>query len=252
MTKQIGEELIQSEENLIAEDSVNPEDSWKLKSTLPVYKLEYSDGTNWFEVATENFVNVVAKAACIAAGTSGLNIPAVYSNGTAGVGATLTNSGTMAAFTLDGVSPTVGQRVLIMSQTSTFQNGIYVVTNVGSGSTNWVLTRTTDYDSVYLINPGDVVAVVQGSNGQFTTWMQSATVTAIGTSPISFSILSRLGVASVNGTTNQITINGSQQNPSVAIATNPTIPGTGSMVVPGGTAAQRVAAAGALRFWNGS
>ena len=43
---------------------------------LPVYKIEYMDGTtngagnaNFFGVATENYVNVTSKAACYAATT---------------------------------------------------------------------------------------------------------------------------------------------------------------------------------------
>jgi hypothetical protein len=36
-----------------------------------------------------------------------------YNNGVSGVGATLTNSGTLAAFVVDSVTPAVGNRVLI-------------------------------------------------------------------------------------------------------------------------------------------
>ena len=63
-----------------------------------------------------------------------------------GVGATLTNGGSQAAFSVDGQSPTVGQRVLLKDQSAGLQNGIYTVTTVGDGSTNWVLTRATDAD----------------------------------------------------------------------------------------------------------
>ena len=232
-------------------DLINTEAEWKVRSILPVYKLEYSDGTNWFEVATENFVNVVAKAACVVA-TIGTSLNATYANGTSGVGATLTNAGTQAVFALDGVTPTVGQRILVKDQTTTLQNGIYSLTNAGSASTNWVLTRTTDYDSPYLINPGDTLVIAAGTINGITSWTQTATMTAVGTSPITFAALAKIGVASVTGTTNQIAVTGTTSAPIVGLATNPTVPGTGSIVVPGGTAAQRVAAAGALRFWNGA
>lgn len=88
-----------------------------------------------------------------------------YSNGTAGVGATLTNAGTQVALVLDGISAVVGDVVVIWQQASQFQNGLYTVTNIGSGSTNWVLTRTTNFD-----------------NSATGTIVQSATVTvALGT-----------------------------------------------------------------------
>ena len=37
-------------------------------------------------------------------------------------------------------------RVLVKDQSMLAQNGIYVVTNIGSGSTNWILTRATPED----------------------------------------------------------------------------------------------------------
>lgn len=66
---------------------------------------------------------------------------ATYNNGSSGVGATLTNSGTQTKLKVDGVEPSVGQRVLVKDQTNQAHNGIYTVTSVGSTSTNWVLTR---------------------------------------------------------------------------------------------------------------
>jgi hypothetical protein len=70
-----------------------------------------------------------------------------YDNGTSGVGATLTNADTQAALSIDGVTLSTSDRVLIYTQADATQNGVYTVTDVGSGSTNWVLTRATDADS---------------------------------------------------------------------------------------------------------
>jgi regulator of protease activity HflC (stomatin/prohibitin superfamily) len=67
---------------------------------------------------------------------SPIALTATYNNGTAGVGATLTNAGTQVALVIDGVTVAVNDRVLIYLQADQTQNGIYVVTNVGSGSTN--------------------------------------------------------------------------------------------------------------------
>lgn len=75
------------------------------------------------------------------------NLTATYANGTSGVGATLTNSGTLGALSLDGVAVAASDRILVKDQTSAFQNGIYTVTNTGSAVAAWVLTRVTDADT---------------------------------------------------------------------------------------------------------
>jgi hypothetical protein len=96
---------------------------------------------------------------------STVNISANYSNGTSGVGATLTADTNRAFSTLDGESVALGQRVLIKNQTDAKQNGIYTLTTVGSVSVPWVLTRATDADN----NPtgemknGDFVLVMNGT-----------------------------------------------------------------------------------------
>jgi hypothetical protein len=103
------------------------------------------------------------------------NRNATYNNGTAGVGATLTNAGTQAALVLDGVSLALNDRVLVRSQTNQTQNGVYTVTNVGSGSTNWVLTRSTDTDEYAIDSPsglseGSTFFVQEGTVGAGNTY----------------------------------------------------------------------------------
>lgn len=120
------------------------------------------------------------------------NLTATYSNGTGGVGATLTNAGTQVAFTPDGVVAQVGDRVLVYNQTNAFENGVYEVTTVGSGSTNWVLTRTTDADSYGLKDPdalgnGDAFFVTSGNTGAGETYVCNTTGTiTFGTTAITF------------------------------------------------------------------
>ena len=101
------------------------------------------------------------------------NLAATYSNGSSGVGATLTNSGTQAALVIDGITMVVNDRVMVKDQTTTLQNGLYKVTNIGSGSTNWVLTRTPDGDESTEVNGGSFFFVqegtVNGDNGYVTT-----------------------------------------------------------------------------------
>jgi len=139
------------------------------------------------DAANKQYVDDVAQglnihAASYAATTANLN--ATYSNGTSGVGATLTNAGTQAAFATDGVSPSLNARILVKNQTTTSQNGIYTLTTVGSGSTNWVLTRATDFDSAVEIAGGDFTFVDAGTTLANTGWVQVDEVTTVGTDPI--------------------------------------------------------------------
>lgn len=135
------------------------------------------------DAATKNYVDN-SSLTCYAATTA--NLTATYANGTSGIGATLTNSGTQSAFTIDGVSPTTGTKILVKNQTSNVQNGIYVLTIVGSGSTNWVLTRSSIYNTPTLIQSGLEVYINNGTINGGSAWMQSAIVVTIGTSPIIF------------------------------------------------------------------
>ena len=91
------------------------------------------------------------------------NLSATYANGTAGVGATLTNSGTQAALSIDGITMVAADRVLVKDQSTAAQNGIYVVTNIGSGSSNWILTRATPEDQPAELSGGSFVFVEQGT-----------------------------------------------------------------------------------------
>jgi hypothetical protein len=224
----------------------------------PSGKPEFTDGTNWYYLATEGYVvnaiSQVGNAPCIAATTA--NLSATYVNGTSGVGATLTSTVNQ-VFTIDGITPAVGVRILIKDQSTAFQNGIYTVTNVGSSSIPsppWVLTRATDFDSPSQMFVGDAIFVATGTVNGVTAWMQTATVTTVGTSSITFVKLAKSGIESIEGTTNQITVNTSGSAATVSLATNPVLPGTASTTLPGGTTAQRPGSlvAGMIRYNNGS
>ena len=145
------------------------------------------DPTLALQVSTKQYVddqvatvsNLTYHTQVVATTTGNLN--ANYSNGTGGVGATLTNAGALAAFQIDNVSPTATQRVLIKDQTNAFENGIYVVSTVGDGSTPWVLTRASDYDAPgagpNFIQTGSSVFVQGGDTWGSTSWVMVTTGT---------------------------------------------------------------------------
>ena len=121
---------------------------------------------------------------------------ATYNNGTSGVGATLTNAGAQAALVVDGVTMTAGDvssatRILIKNQASGAQNGVYVLTNQGSISTNWSMVRSTDMDTAGIgadtVSPGDTFYVIAGSTQATTSWVQTTQLPiTIGTTALVF------------------------------------------------------------------
>lgn len=114
-------------------------------------------------------------------------LPAIiYANGSSGVGATLTGV-SVGALSVDGNAPSVGDRILVKNQVSTFQNGIYTVTATGSGIAVFILTRATDANQSVEVNQGDSLFVVSGSTLASTTWaINSGSAPVMGTDAITF------------------------------------------------------------------
>jgi hypothetical protein len=151
------------------------------------------------DAATKAYVDSVAngldvKQSVLVASTTALTV--TYSNGSSGVGATLTNAGTQAALTVDSIAVSVGDRVLIKDQASTLQNGVYTVTTVGTISTNWVLTRATDFDNSpgTEVGPGVFFFVERGATQADNGYVISTNgAITIGTTGIDFSQFSGAG-----------------------------------------------------------
>ena len=117
-------------------------------------------------LANKAYVDQVAqgldtKPSCRVGTTADLS--ATYSNGTAGVGATLT-AGSNGAISIDGVSLSASDRVLVKDQSTAAENGIYIVSTVGDGSTAFVLTRATPEDQPAELSGGSFVFVEEGTD----------------------------------------------------------------------------------------
>ncbi len=164
------------------------------------------------QAATKEYVDTIAAAGIhyhdpVRVEQEG-NLSAAYNNGTAGVGATLTNNSTQAALVIDGVTLSTSDRVLVYEQSDATQNGVYTVTNVGSGSTNWVLTRSTDTDSYAPSDPnsfgkGDAFFVLEGAAGAGELYVMNTEGTiTFGTTNITFTQVASTAVYSAgNGLT---------------------------------------------------
>ena len=134
-----------------------------------------ADPSSSLHAATKQYVDntasgVIAKPQVL--GATALNIDATYSNGTAGVGATLTHN-TNGVFPADAGGASgwaVGKGILVKNQTNKAQNGRYYISNMGSVSTPYVLTRCTYCDEASEI-PGAYIFVQDGTSAG-TGWIQ--------------------------------------------------------------------------------
>lgn len=114
------------------------------------------------------------------------NLVGVYLNGSSGVGATFTYTAT-GVDTIDGVSLTLGMRVLLKNQTTDFQNGLYTVTTAGAIGVAGILTRATDGDQTTDWKTGDSVFVTAGTTLSTTTWAYTGIDSpTVGTTSLTF------------------------------------------------------------------
>lgn len=161
------------------------------------------DPTSALQLSTKQYVdgqvsavsNTTYHTAAAYATTADLGT-VIYSNGVGGVGATITNNGAQAALTIDGYTFTAtdvtnATRVLVKNQTSGLQNGIYIVTNQGSGSTNWQLQRSSDFNTVgtgpNFIQTGAGVFVTLGTLNGSSSWVMNTTGTiTVGTTSLTW------------------------------------------------------------------
>jgi hypothetical protein len=106
----------------------------------------------------------------------------------------LTNTGTLSPIAIDTISLALGDRVLVWNQASALQNGLYTVTNIGSASVAWTLTRATDANTSSLVLKGMYCFVSEGSanrNRGFAL-ITSGTI-ALNTTPLTFTQVSAAG-----------------------------------------------------------
>jgi hypothetical protein len=126
------------------------------------YKDRSGFGTN--SLVTKEYVDALKQSLDIKDSVrvaTTTNLAATYDNGAG----TLTNGGTNAALSIDGVSLAQGDRVLVKNQSTAAQNGIYVVTTVGDGSTAWLLTRADDANTSTELSGGAFTFVEEGTAG---------------------------------------------------------------------------------------
>ena len=87
----------------------------------------------------------------------------------------------VAQLIIDGIILVVGDRLLLVAQLDLTQNGIYVITDLGDGSTTpVVLTRAEDFDDSTDIINGTIVPASDGTVNGGTHWkLTPATIPAV-------------------------------------------------------------------------
>jgi len=121
-----------------------------------------SDPSGAQDAATKAYVDSVAngldvKASVRVATTTALST-STYNNGAGTITADANG-----ALTIDGVTVSVDDRVLVKNQADAVQNGVYKVTATGGAGAQFVLTRTPDADQASEITGGAFVFVEEGS-----------------------------------------------------------------------------------------
>lgn len=154
----------------------------------------------------------------------------LYNNGTAGVNATLTATGT-GALSVDGVVVSLGDRIMVKDEATAANNGLYTVTFIGDGSNPYVLTRSVDFDEAAEMTSGSFTFVEGGNTLTSSGYvMNSSGPVTPGTTDITWAAFSQAGTISAG---NGIDVTGSTVSVDTGAFTSISSTITGVHVAPG-------------------
>jgi hypothetical protein len=151
-----------------------------------------TDPTSAQDAATKAYVDSVATGLDVKASVRVATTAALASNTRSGNILTASANGALAS--IDGVSLSVSDRLLVKNEATGANNGIYTVTSLGSGGTPWTMTRATDADSSTEVTPGLFVFAEEGTTNGDTGWVLTTNQTVtLNTTALTFTQFSGAG-----------------------------------------------------------
>ncbi len=179
--------------------------------------------TNATDVVNKQYVDTLAQGTPIkptarVATTGPLSPTNTYSNGSSGVGATLTATG-VGILTVDGVNTVLNDIILVKDEAAGLENGLYQVTTQGTAGVAYVLTRVVGMDVSTEFSGGVIPVGSEGTTNKNSLWLcNNTSAPTVGTTSITFTQL--------NGATDLIQGNGITISGNTISQTARTINGT--------------------------
>jgi hypothetical protein len=212
-----------------------------------------TDATNKRYV--DNLVQGLRVRPAMLAATS-VDLGGTYDVGNTTIASTITLPPSLTLDIDDVTDWNLEDKLLVKSQTNPDENGAYEVTQLGDGSTNWILTRT-DFSNESLEIPGSFHFITDGTTYGGTGWVATvsdAETFVLGTDDINYVQFQGEGTFTAGTgltlTGTQFSVNQNQIFDTITAANNGVLTVTGkALTIPTGTTPNRpTPATGMIRF----
>lgn len=149
--------------------------------------------TNSNDAATKGYVDATSQGLSIKQSVRMATTAALPSNTYSAGVLTATANGALSA--IDGMTPVLGDRILVKNEATAANNGIYSVTQVGDGTHPYILTRSSDANSSTNLTDGMFTFVAEGTANGGAGYVLAGTggSVTVGTTALNFTQFSGAG-----------------------------------------------------------